>query len=32
MSKSGFAVGFDYAWKQIGVLGNASFYTFTLGW
>jgi hypothetical protein len=31
-SKSGFTVGFDYAWKQIGQLGTASFYTFSLGW
>ena len=32
MTRGGFAVGFDYAWKQIGQLGNASFYTFSLGW
>ena len=32
MTKGGFAVGFDYAWKQVGTLGNASFYTFSLGW
>ncbi len=31
-SRSGFSLGFDYAWKQIGQLGNASFYTFSLGW
>jgi hypothetical protein len=32
MTKGGFLVGFDYAWKQIGQLGNATFYTFSLGW
>ena len=32
MTKGGFAVGFDYAWRSVGQLGNASFYTFSLGW
>ncbi len=31
-SKGGFAVGFDYAWKKIGILGNVNFYSVTLGW
>jgi hypothetical protein len=31
-TKGGFAVAFDYAWKSVGQLGNASFYTFSLGW
>jgi opacity protein-like surface antigen len=32
MTKGGFAVGFDYAWRSVGQLGNANFYTFSLGW
>jgi hypothetical protein len=31
-SKGGFQLGFDYAWKRIGVIGDVSFYTITLGW
>jgi len=29
---AGFNVGFDYAWKDMGLLGNASFFTVSLGW
>ncbi len=31
-AKSGFSVGFDYAWKKVGLLGNVNFYTVSLGW
>ncbi|HEX3927531.1 MAG TPA: PorV/PorQ family protein [Gemmatimonadales bacterium] len=31
-SKGGFMVGFDYAWKNMGILGNVNFYTVTVGW
>jgi hypothetical protein len=31
-SRGGFNVGFDYAWKRIGALGDVSFYTVSLGW
>ncbi len=29
---SGFQVGFDYAWKNMGLLGDVSFFTVSLGW
>jgi hypothetical protein len=29
---SGFNVGFDYAWKNMGLLGDVSFFTVSLGW
>ena len=29
---AGFNVGFDYAWKKMGLLGNTSFFTVSLGW
>lgn len=28
----GFRVGFDYAWKYMGVLGGTNFFTLSLGW
>jgi hypothetical protein len=28
----GLLVGFDYAWKKLGLLGNTNFFTVTLGW
>lgn len=28
----GFLLGFDYAWKKLGLLGNTNFFTVTLGW
>lgn len=28
----GFAVGFDYAWKKMGLLGDTNFFTVSLGW
>jgi hypothetical protein len=31
-TKGGFMVGFDYAWKKIGILGNVNFYTVQIGW
>ena len=31
-SRGGFALGFDYAWKKMGALGNVQFFTITLGW
>lgn len=27
-----FLIGFDYAWKNYGLLGNANFFTVSLGW
>lgn len=27
-----FAIGFDYAWKSVGLLGNANYFTVTMGW
>jgi hypothetical protein len=27
-----FALGFDYAWKSMGLLGNMNFFTVSLGW
>lgn len=27
-----FQIGFDYAWKNVGLLGNTSFFTVSLGW
>ncbi len=29
---SGFSLGFDYAWKQMGLLGDTNFFTVSLGW
>ncbi|MBK6494788.1 MAG: PorV/PorQ family protein [Gemmatimonadetes bacterium] len=31
-SRGGFALGFDYAWKKMGALGDVSFFTVSLGW
>lgn len=31
-SKSGFQLGFDYAWRRMGIIGDVDFYTITLGW
>lgn len=31
-SRGGFALGFDYAWKKMGALGDVNFFTVTLGW
>ena len=30
--KSAFGLGFDYAWRSMGVLGGTNFMTFTLSW
>ena len=27
-----FSIGFDYAWKKLGLLGNTNFFTVSLGW
>ncbi|MDX2207708.1 MAG: PorV/PorQ family protein [Gemmatimonadales bacterium] len=27
-----FLLGFDYAWKKLGLLGNTNFFTVTVGW
>ena len=27
-----FNVGFDYAWKYMGILGSTNFFTFSIGW
>lgn len=31
-SKGGFLLGFDYAWKKVGALGDVNFFTVSLGW
>jgi hypothetical protein len=31
-SRGGFALGFDYAWKKMGALGDVNFFTVTVGW
>ncbi len=31
-AKSGFQLGFDYAWRRMGIIGDVNFYTVTLGW
>lgn len=31
-SKSGFQLGFDYALRKMGIIGDVNFYTVTLGW
>ncbi len=31
-SRGGFALGFDYAWKNMGALGDVNFITVTVGW
>jgi hypothetical protein len=31
-SKGGFQLGFDYAWRRMGLIGDVNFYTITLGW
>lgn len=31
-AKSGFQLGFDYALRKMGIIGDVSFYTVTLGW
>lgn len=31
-SKGGFQLGFDYAWRRMGIIGDVNFYTVTLGW
>ena len=31
-AKSGFQLGFDYALRKMGTIGDVSFYTVTLGW
>lgn len=31
-SKNGFSLGFDYAWRRMGVIGDVNFYTLSLGW
>jgi hypothetical protein len=28
----GFNVGFDYAWKYMGILGSTNYFTFSIGW
>ena len=30
--KESFNLGFDYAWKYLGVLGGTNFFSVTLGW
>jgi hypothetical protein len=27
-----FNIGFDYAWKYLGILGSTNFFTFSIGW
>ncbi len=31
-SRGGFSLGFDYAWKKLGALGDVNFFTVSLGW
>ncbi|MEE9183077.1 MAG: hypothetical protein V3U39_01215, partial [Acidimicrobiia bacterium] len=31
-NSGGFAIGFDYAWKYMGVLGSTNFFTLAIGW
>ena len=31
-SSEGFLLGFDYAWRYLGVLGGTNFFTVNLGW
>lgn len=31
-AKSGFSLGFDYALRKMGIIGDVNFYTVTLGW
>jgi hypothetical protein len=28
----GFSIGFDYAWRYLGVLGSTNYFTFNIGW
>ena len=27
-----FNLGFDYAWRYMGILGSTNFFTFSIGW
>lgn len=29
---AGFSIGFDYAWRKMGLLGDTNFFTISLGW
>jgi hypothetical protein len=31
-ASDGFLLGFDYAWRYMGVLGGTNFFTVNLGW
>jgi hypothetical protein len=31
-ASEGFLLGFDYAWRYMGVLGGTNFFTVNLGW
>jgi opacity protein-like surface antigen len=31
-SRGGFALGFDYAYRKLGALGDVNFFTVTVGW
>jgi hypothetical protein len=28
----GFSIGFDYAWRYLGILGSTNYFTFNIGW